>query len=184
MSLDISDLQPIEISVNQLSQQPPIDGGALAQPAPKRARGFSLLELMMAAAVVALLMGIAIPTYRGIVERQQINRCVQDLVAIAGAIEKFRTINFSLPETLDELGAVPRVDPWGFQYRYLNFDSSAPGIKGKIRKDHNLHPLNSEFDLYSVGPDGKSSPPLTAKGSRDDVIWGRDGSFVGVASDY
>jgi general secretion pathway protein G len=53
-----------------------------------------------------------------------------------------------------------------------------------IRKDHNLHPLNSEFDLYSLGKDGRSSPPLTAQASRDDVIWARDGDFVGLASDY
>jgi general secretion pathway protein G len=57
-------------------------------------------------------------------------------------------------------------------------------VKGKIRKDHNLHPLNSEFDLYSMGADGASVSPLTAKASRDDVIWGRDGSFVGLASDF
>ena len=75
-------------------------------------------------------------------------------------------------------------DPWGFDYRYLNFAADAPGVKGQIRKDHNLHPLNSEFDLYSVGPDGESRAPLTAKASRDDVIWARDGAFVGIARDY
>ena len=53
-----------------------------------------------------------------------------------------------------------------------------------IRKDHNLHPLNSEFDLYSFGKDGQSQSPLTAKASRDDVIWARDGGFVGLAEDY
>jgi general secretion pathway protein G len=57
-------------------------------------------------------------------------------------------------------------------------------VSGKIRKDHNLHPLNSEFDLYSIGPDGSSSPPLTARASQDDIIWARDGAFVGPAEDY
>jgi hypothetical protein len=27
-------------------------------------------------------------------------------------------------------------------------------------------------------------PPLTAQSSRDDVVWARDGAFVGLASDY
>ena len=150
----------------------------------KRLSGFTLLELMMAAAVAALLLSIAVPSYRSIVQRQQVSRCVQDLVTIAGSLERFRTINFSLPESLDEIAGLPRTDPWGRNYRYLNFESKAPGTIGKIRKDHNLHPLNTEFDLYSVGPDGASSPPLTARNSRDDVVWARDGSFVGLASDY
>ena len=53
-----------------------------------------------------------------------------------------------------------------------------------IRKDHNLHPLNTEFDLYSVGKDGSSSAPLTAANSLDDIVWARDGSFVGRAKDF
>jgi general secretion pathway protein G len=53
-----------------------------------------------------------------------------------------------------------------------------------IRKDRNLHPLNSEFDLYSIGKDGRSMSALTAQISQDDVIWARDGNFVGLAADY
>lgn len=146
-----------------------------------RQRAFTLLELMMSVAVVSLLFTIGLPTYRGIVRQQSVNQCVRDLVTIAGELEKYRTMHFELPDDLDELDGVPRIDPWGFDYRFLNFQSA---IKGKIRKDHNLHPLNSEFDLYSIGPDGKSVAPLTARASRDDVIWARDGSFVGVAEDY
>ncbi|MCG6963484.1 MAG: prepilin-type cleavage/methylation domain-containing protein, partial [Acidobacteria bacterium] len=37
---------------------------------------------------------------------------------------------------------------------------------------------------YSMGPDGKSQPPLTAKASRDDIVRAGNGSFVGVAIDY
>ncbi len=95
-------------------------------------------------------------------------------------------MRFEIPETLAELGLDANLleDPWGREYQFLSFNSSIPGIKGKIRKDHNLHPLNSEFDLYSFGKDGESQSPLTAKASRDDVIWARDGGFVGLAEDY
>ena len=89
-----------------------------------------------------------------------------------------------LPDSLDQVPTDAKTDPWGHSYQYLNFNSGQPGVMGKIRKDHNLHPLNSEFDLYSVGPDGTSAAALTAKASRDDIIWARDGAFVGVASDY
>jgi general secretion pathway protein G len=147
--------------------------------------GFTLLETLCAAALIALLAAIALPTYRGVLERQKIQQCANDLMKISVMIERFRNENsFGLPDSLGELaGEIPQ-DPWGNAYQYLNFSSGAPGIKGKIRKDHNLHPLNSEFDLYSKGPDGSSVAPLTAKASRDDVIWARDGAFVGKASDF
>jgi len=144
--------------------------------------GFTLLELVLIGIVLAILAAIAIPTYKGHIERLKVGQCAADLREIALAIERFRTTNgFRPPDSLAQLTGIPLNDPWGNPYQYLNFDAGTPG---KIRKDHNLHPLNSEFDLYSLGADGKSSPPLTAKSSRDDVIWARDGGFVGLASDY
>ena len=56
--------------------------------------------------------------------------------------------------------------------------------KGKLRKDKFLVPLNSDYDLYSMGPDGKSVPPLTAKASRDDILRANDGEFFGPAHLY
>jgi general secretion pathway protein G len=154
--------------------------------AQRRAGGFTLLELMLVGAVAALLLAIAVPAYQSVMERQRIGRCSRDLMTLAMLIQKHRTANaFEPPMSLAELGdGAPLKDPWGFDYRYLNFEADIPGIEGRIRKDHNLHPLNTEFDLYSVGPDGRSTAPLTARASRDDVIWARDGGFIGVASDY
>ena len=59
-----------------------------------------------------------------------------------------------------------------------------PRNRGNARKDHSLVPINSDFDLYSMGPDGQSSPPLTARQSRDDIVRANNGNFVGVAADY
>jgi general secretion pathway protein G len=139
---------------------------------------------MTTVVVVGLLAAIALPGYSRIAERQKVQRAARDLQDIASMIERYRTFRFKIPETLGDLGATLPKDPWGRDYQFLSFDSSAPGVAGKIRKDHNLHPLNSDFDLYSLGKDGQSKPPLTASASRDDVIWARDGGFVGLASDY
>ncbi|HNP83287.1 MAG TPA: prepilin-type N-terminal cleavage/methylation domain-containing protein [Nitrospira sp.] len=56
--------------------------------------------------------------------------------------------------------------------------------KGKPRKDRFLHPINSDYDLYSMGKDGESVEPLTAKKSHDDVIRANDGGFVGLAVEF
>jgi len=141
---------------------------------------------MAALAVFGLVAAIALPSFAAIIERQKVGQAGRDMADIAMLIERYRTLRFSLPETLADLGPnanIPK-DPWGRDYQFLNFKSPAPGVNGRIRKDHNLHPLNSEFDLYSLGKDGDSRAPLTARASRDDVIWARDGAFVGLAEDF
>ena len=109
-----------------------------------------------------------------------------DVICVAMLIERYRSLAMHAPESLSDWARTSNLpkDPWGRDYQFLNFSSPAPGVNGKIRKDHNLHPLNSEFDLYSLGKDGRSQAPLTARASNDDVIWARDGGFVGLAEDY
>ena len=85
------------------------------------------------------------------------------------------TINFG--------NILPLIDPWGKPYRYLPL-YARPANLNDARKDHNLHPINSDFDLYSMGPDGESNKPLTSQKSRDDIIRANDGGFVGKASTY
>ena len=53
-----------------------------------------------------------------------------------------------------------------------------------MRKDKNLVPVNTDYDLYSMGEDGRSVGPFTAKASRDDIVRANDGGFVGLAADY
>ena len=74
------------------------------------------------------------------------------------------------------------LDPWGRPYAYLNI-AAAGGI-GDVRKDKNLNPLNTDFDLYSLGEDGASASPLTAKNSRDDIVRANNGAYIGLGEDY
>jgi len=127
----------------------------------------------MAGALVGLLAAVAVPSYALVLERQKIEQSARDLITIAQQIERYRTTHFAVPESLSDIYTTIPKDPWGQDYEYLNFNSPAPGVTGRIRKDHNLHPLNSEFDLYSMGKDGLSVAPLTAQSSQDDVIWAR-----------
>jgi general secretion pathway protein G len=74
------------------------------------------------------------------------------------------------------------IDPWGNPYQYV--DLGDVNGKAKARKDHSLVPINSDYDLYSKGKDGRSVSPLTAQHSRDDIVRGRNGGFVGLASNF
>jgi len=75
-----------------------------------------------------------------------------------------------------------KLDPWGNPYQYLNFDNV--NGQGQKKKDKFLVPLNSTYDLYSMGKDGNTSTALTANASQDDIVRANDGAFVGLASQY
>jgi general secretion pathway protein G len=53
-----------------------------------------------------------------------------------------------------------------------------------MRKDRNLNPINTQYDLYSVGADGQTRLPLQAPVSQDDVILASDGNYVGLAASF
>jgi general secretion pathway protein G len=76
----------------------------------------------------------------------------------------------------------PGSDPWGRPYQYLNI-ALAPN-PGVLRKDKNLVPINTDYDLYSLGRDGDSVPPLNAAKSRDDIVRANNGAFIGKGEDY
>lgn len=147
--------------------------------------GVTLVELLVVAALLVAISAVAIPTYQGYMDDVRINNVRKDFALIEIHLERFRTENGgSLPDALNETAATTLTDPWGNPYQFLNIeDATGPGL-GKLRKDKNLVPLNTDFDLYSMGKDGKSKSPLTAKDSHDDVIRANNGAYVGLASEY
>lgn len=145
-----------------------------------RALGMTLLELLITVALVGLLLAIALPSYQAYLERGRIAVAKKDILELSMSLERYMTFRNAYPASLADLPD-HRLDPWGNPYRYLSMDAATVGQK---RKDKSLHPLNSDFDLYSMGPDGRSQTPLTAKASRDDIIRANNGGFVGVAEDY
>ncbi|NGX17280.1 type IV pilin protein [Wenzhouxiangella sp. XN24] len=148
----------------------------------RAAGGFTLLELMMALVVVSLIAAIAIPAYQGAVNRARTAQAVATLTELSAFIERYRSDNFAFPPDLAALGRTIPSDPWGNPYVYLNIAIGVP--RGMVRKDRNLNPLNSDFDLYSLGPDGVSSLALTARAARDDILRAGNGAFIGLAADH
>lgn len=153
-----------------------------AQCARTPARGVTLTELLLALAVAALLAAMAVPALSRYVDRSKITRAAGDIGKISLIISQFDLNHGRLPDSLAEVGLVDMLDPWGSRYEYFNI-ANATG-NGKLRKDRNLVPINTDFDLYSSGKNGRSVGPLTAKDSRDDIIRANNGGFIGLAIDY
>ena len=137
---------------------------------------------MLGLVILGVLVVIALPAYANYRERVRIAQAVIDIKGIESQIKNYALENRALPDTLSHVGRAGMLDPWGNSYHYTNLEA-AKG-KGSARKNKNLVPINSDFDLYSSGKDGASVSPLTAKASRDDIVRASDGRFVGLASDY
>ena len=151
----------------------------------KTISGFTLLELLSTIAIIGILASIAIPNYLSYRYKFKITRAVTDMKNIDKAIANYLIDNGSLPNSLDDLGIDLPLDPWGRPYRYLRIDGgTTPGINGIRRRDKNANPVNSDYDLYSMGNDGRTAPQFMAKKARDDIVRANDGTYYGLAEDH
>lgn len=144
-------------------------------------RGFTVLEIMVALAVLAVMAVMATGQYGRYMERVRTARAITDIGAIETYVAHYQATNRTLPPTLADLNLPLPLDPWGNAYAYINHDTQPVG---QFRKDKNIVPINTDYDLYSKGPDGASVAPLTAAASRDDIVRANDGRFIGPVPDY
>lgn len=147
-------------------------------------RAFSIIEMMIALGVLAILVTVSQSLYSGYQERARVGQAAADLRGISTKVEQFRVEFRRLPTAIDRVMRPAPLDPWGHEYGYLPIEGGHPSVMGQVRKDKSLVPLNSDFDLYSVGPDGASRAPLTAQQSHDDVIRASNGGFFGSAASF
>lgn len=146
--------------------------------------GFNLLELLIAVSLVGALATIAYPSYTRYFDKARNAQAAADIALIEQAIERFYVAFERYPDSLAEVGLNAMLDPWDNPYRYLRIHGAGLKGKGKLRKDKSLVPVNSDFDLYSMGKDGASVAPFTAKASRDDIVRANNGGYIGLAVDY
>ena len=147
------------------------------------ARGFTLVEMLAVMVLIGVLVGIVTPRLEYLLETVRVTQAIADINIIQLDILSFSANNDSLPPDLATIGRGGMLDPWGNPYQYLSFNGNDKNPAG-ARKDRSLHPLNSDFDLYSMGSDGASVAPITAKASQDDIIRANDGGYVGLARNY
>jgi general secretion pathway protein G len=151
----------------------------------RQQQAFTLVEILITLVVIGALAAIAIPSYQSYLERNKRSPAIKDIAELSMAIERFNTENGAYPANLAALGAgLPVTDPWGNAYQYLGIDVTPAPHTGQVRRDKNMNPLNSDFDLYSMGPDGQTAKQLTAAKARDDIVRAGNGGFIGLAAEH
>jgi general secretion pathway protein G len=136
------------------------------------------VELLAVITIIGTLAALGVPKTHEAIERARVVRAIGDIQAMSVDLDTQDT----LPDGLALLGPA-LLDPWGNPYQYNKFPPDRRVPPG-ARRDRFLVPINTSYDLYSLGRDGASAPPLAARSSRDDVIRANDGGFIGLASRY
>lgn len=149
-----------------------------------RQRGMTAVEISLALIILAVAAAIMVPAYQTYREGSLISAAIADIRLIGAAIDNYKIRTGDFPENLGDVGYGTRRDPYGNIYEYVPLTGTYADKKAKARKDKNLHPLNTDYDLYSRGFDGKTNIPLTAGASHDDILRANDGEFVGLATNY
>ncbi len=147
----------------------------------RRAMGYTLIEVMIVMGIIGVAASLAYPSYINYFDKLDVATVESDFQTIDQKIAIYVASYGTYPPDLAAIG-MDIDDPWGEPYQYLNMELAQGN--GEKRKDHNLVPINTDYDLYSKGPDGKSASPLTAAVSQDDIVRANNGGYIGVASDY
>jgi len=150
----------------------------------QKSKAFTVIEIAVGMMIVALVYTTVTPAIIASINNAKTSTTNNDIEEAQTEIDDFYKKNGRFPDSLDEVFDEVPIDPWGNPYQYTNILNAKGKGKGKFRKDKNLVPINSDYDFYSMGPDGKTASPLTAAISQDDIVRGRNGLFVGVAADY
>jgi general secretion pathway protein G len=123
----------------------------------RRIRAFTLIEVMVVIAILAVLAALIVPKVMSRPDEARVVAARQDIASLLQALKLYRLDNLRYPTTEQGLAALvtrpslapvppnwkpggylerlPR-DPWGHPYQYLS-----PGLRGEI-------------DVFSFGADG------------------------------
>jgi general secretion pathway protein G len=126
-----------------------------------RANGYTLMEIMLVVAIIAVIAGGVIVKMTGALDVAKIQRTEQDINNIYSALKLYEARNYQMPDqnqglealiSMPSTGSKPAnwtklmdsmpVDPWNTPYQYRN-----PGKRDP-----------SGIDVFSFGPDRKEGP--------------------------
>ena len=128
--------------------------------------------------IIGVLAAIAMIGYHGYVEKAKIVTVKNELNMLEKEIYAYGIDNSVLyPPDLAAIDYGGFLDPWNRPYVYEPDLTIAPRTRGGA-------PVNTDYDLYSIGRDGQSVQDIDAPQSQDDLIRAGDGAYKGFPKGY
>lgn len=157
--------------------------GGLRAPARLSPPAYTLLELLAAMGVIALLSALGLGAVTALRARSDLHQCRAELAVLAGAIESFRRYHGSYPQTLDPVELYAALIGWrgprneiltarGRRFlssEGLSLAAEDPDAISNVVLDPWGRPYGYGYSpgedwqvpgflLYSAGPDGETGP--------------------------
>lgn len=118
-------------------------------------KGFTILELMIVIAVIAILVGMALPRFKGMQDEGNIARAKGELRMMQTAIESYYIHNNAIPSDAQLTTAIPNIVGTN--------TPNDPFVAGGAT-NYVIASNGSYFVVYSVGPAGTGTASIDAAG--------------------
>lgn len=126
------------------------------QSARRRARGFTIVELVIAILVVGVLMAVALPNFLDSIRKGRRSEAMTALSAVQQAQERYRSNNASYASTLTTLGVAGSTRPGGHYTLTLTgatasgYTVTADGSAGSQARDSSCAKLSVQVDRGQI----------------------------------
>ena len=125
---------------------------------PRRARGFTLIEIMVVVVILGILAAVVVPRIMDRPDDARMTKARQDIRMLEASLNLYRLDNFNYPSTQQGLEALvekPSGEPEPRNWKSGGYIQSLPNDPWGTPYQYRYPGTRAEFDIFSFGADGR-----------------------------
>lgn len=145
--------------------------------------GVTVMELVIVVIIVTAVAIAAVPAISGYMDNIHNTEAVSRITNLELCLDKYYAENGKYPDSLARIGKDTLKDPWGRPFVYVPLpkeEKSRRGV-GRMAREHRV--INTDYDLYSLGKNGRTDLNINKERCWDDILRAYNGSYAGQAKD-